>query len=55
MKLISWNVNGLRAAMGKGFTESFDRLDADVFRHGAGGQHDVCSTVALRVDMCDKF
>ena len=31
MKLISWNVNGLRAAMGKGFTESFDRLDADVF------------------------
>lgn len=31
MKLISWNVNGLRAAMGKGFAESFERLDADVF------------------------
>ncbi|MBQ9300196.1 MAG: exodeoxyribonuclease III [Clostridia bacterium] len=31
MKLISWNVNGLRAAMGKGFMESFQQLDADVF------------------------
>ncbi|MCR4896793.1 MAG: exodeoxyribonuclease III [Lachnospiraceae bacterium] len=31
MKLISWNVNGLRAVMGKGFMESFNALDADVF------------------------
>ena len=31
MKLISWNVNGLRAAVNKGFTESFKALDADVF------------------------
>ena len=31
MKLVSWNVNGLRACMGKGFEESFLRLDADVF------------------------
>ncbi|MBR6381089.1 MAG: exodeoxyribonuclease III [Lachnospiraceae bacterium] len=31
MKLISWNVNGLRACMGKGFEESFRKLDADVF------------------------
>ena len=31
MKLISWNVNGLRAAMGKGFMESFQALDADAF------------------------
>lgn len=31
MKLISWNVNGLRAAMGKGFMEAFTTLDADVF------------------------
>ncbi|MDL2288511.1 exodeoxyribonuclease III [Oscillospiraceae bacterium OttesenSCG-928-F05] len=31
MKLISWNVNGLRAALGKGFEESFRALDADVF------------------------
>lgn len=31
MKLISWNVNGLRACIGKGFEEAFRRLDADVF------------------------
>jgi len=30
MKLISWNVNGLRAAWNKGFLESFQKLDADV-------------------------
>ena len=31
MKLISWNVNGLRAAVTKGFMESFNELDADIF------------------------
>lgn len=31
LKYISWNVNGLRAAMKKGFMESFEALDADVF------------------------
>ncbi|MDR0380656.1 MAG: exodeoxyribonuclease III [Oscillospiraceae bacterium] len=31
MKLVSWNVNGLRACLGKGFLESFRALDADVF------------------------
>ena len=31
MKLISWNVNGLRAAMGKGFKEFFEKIDADIF------------------------
>ena len=31
MKLISWNVNGLRACQGKGFSEVFRQLDADVF------------------------
>ena len=31
MKLISWNVNGLRACVGKGFLESFRTLDADIF------------------------
>ena len=31
MRMISWNVNGLRAALGKGFMESFNALDADVF------------------------
>ena len=31
MKLISWNVNGLRAVMGKTFMEDFQTLDADIF------------------------
>lgn len=31
MKLISWNVNGLRACMQKGFLEQFQTLDADFF------------------------
>ena len=31
MKLISWNVNGLRACMGKGFADFFRKADADLF------------------------
>lgn len=31
MKFISWNVNGLRACVGKGFEDSFRALDADFF------------------------
>ncbi len=31
MKFISWNVNGLRACMQKGFREFFDQMDADFF------------------------
>jgi exodeoxyribonuclease-3 len=31
MKFISWNVNGLRAVAGKGFTDIFKELDADFF------------------------
>ena len=31
MKLISWNVNGLRACVGKGFEDFFRQADADVF------------------------
>ena len=31
MKLISWNVNGLRACLTKGFMDAFDHLDADIF------------------------
>ena len=31
MKLISWNVNGLRACLKKGFEDTFNQLDADVF------------------------
>ena len=31
MKLISWNVNGLRAAVNKGFKEFFEEINADIF------------------------
>ncbi len=31
MKLISWNVNGLRACMTKGFSDFFEEADADFF------------------------
>ncbi len=31
MKLISWNVNGLRACVGKGFLDFFNEVDADIF------------------------
>lgn len=31
MKLISWNVNGLRACMNKGFKDFMDSVDADIF------------------------
>jgi exodeoxyribonuclease-3 len=30
-RFISWNVNGIRACMGKGFLDSFRKLDADIF------------------------
>lgn len=31
MKLMSWNVNGLRAALRHGFVNTFTDLDADIF------------------------
>lgn len=31
MKLVSWNVNGLRACVKKGFLDYFDEFDADIF------------------------
>lgn len=31
MKMISWNVNGLRACMNKGFLDFFNSIDADIF------------------------
>ena len=31
MKLISWNVNGLRACVQKGFLDFFEKIDADIF------------------------
>jgi exodeoxyribonuclease-3 len=30
-KLVSWNVNGLRSCMGKGFLDFFNKVDADIF------------------------
>jgi len=31
MKLISWNVNGIRACITKGFEDFFNKIDADIF------------------------
>ena len=31
MKLISWNVNGIRACLNKGFSEFFKEINADIF------------------------
>lgn len=31
MKMVSWNVNGIRACMGKGFMDFFNEIDADIF------------------------
>ena len=31
MKLISWNVNGIRACLNKGFIDFFNKIDADIF------------------------
>ena len=35
-KFISWNVNGIRACVQKGFMESFAELDADIFTISRG-------------------
>ncbi|KJS22297.1 MAG: exodeoxyribonuclease III [Clostridiaceae bacterium BRH_c20a] len=31
MKIVSWNVNGFRACLGKGLANYFDKVDADIF------------------------
>ena len=31
MKMVSWNVTGIRACMGKGFMDFFNEIDADIF------------------------
>ena len=45
MKFVSWNVNGLRACLTKGFMDSFNELDADIFclqeTKLQEGQHDL--------------
>lgn len=44
MKFVSWNVNGFRAILGKGFSEFFKETDADIFSLQEtklqAGQHD---------------
>ena len=51
MKLISWNVNGLRACEGKGFSDTFRELDADFFclqeTKMQAGQLDLASGTAI--------
>ena len=32
MKLVSWNVNGIRACVQKGFLDFFQEIDADIHR-----------------------
>ena len=34
MKLISWNVNGIRACVTKGFMDFFNEIDADILYTG---------------------
>lgn len=45
MKLISWNVNGIRACLQKGFMDFFEEADADIFclqeTKLQAGQHDL--------------
>ena len=31
LKFVSWNVNGIRACVQKGFLDSFKEMDADIF------------------------
>ena len=46
MKLVSWNVNGLRAVVNKGFADIFTSFDADYFALQEiklqAGQIDLC-------------
>ena len=53
MKLVSWNVNGLRACVGKGFSDVFRRLDADCFclqeTKLQGGQLDLVFRVGVLI------
>ena len=51
MKLISWNVNGIRACMQKGFMDFFNESDADVFCI----QETKCQTGQVEIDMPGYF
>ena len=46
MKLISWNVNGLRACVQKGFLDIFKELDADMFC--------IQERLSSVLELCDK-
>ena len=59
MKLISWNVNGIRACITKGFEDRFKELDADVFclqetklPAGTGGAG--ASGVSSVLELCEQ-
>lgn len=47
MKLISWNVNGIRACLTKGFEDTFRALDADIFCL----QETKCSENQVKIDL----
>jgi hypothetical protein len=51
MRFISWNVNGLRACVGKGFEDSFKAHDADFFcltgDQDASRTNWICSLMAI--------
>lgn len=57
-KLISWNVNGLRACVGKGFLEYFKEADADAFclqeTEAAEGQIDLELPGITSTGLCRK-
>jgi len=38
MKLISWNVNGIRAVLKKGFSDFIEGEEPDIISYGADGQ-----------------
>ena len=58
MKLISWNVNGLRACCDKGFREIFNELNADFFclqeTKMQEGQLDLASKVIILIGTMPK-
>ena len=52
LKIVTWNVNGLRSCLGKGFLEYFEEADADLFclqecirrkRKNISGTNPVCT------------
>ncbi len=51
MKLISWNVNGLRAVLKKGFQDFFQEIDADIFCL----QETKCSEGQANLDFANNY